>query len=101
MKFQQPNNQQNQMQLKTDDQTLKGVYANNMQVAHNKEEFLIDFMNVFPPVATLNARVILSPGHAKRMIIALTENLKRYEEDYGEIQEAPSISNQGIGFKTE
>ena len=37
----------NQVSIKVDDQTLKGVYANAMQVAHTKEEFIMDFINLF------------------------------------------------------
>ena len=95
----QPNNQQ--LKVKTDDATLKGAYANNMQVAHTKEEFIIDFMNMFPPVATLNARVIVSPGHMKRMLAALAENVKRYEETYGKLEAANAPAEQEMGFKTE
>jgi len=96
----QPNpQQQQQLQIKADDATLRGSYANNMQVAHTKEEFIIDFMNLFPPVATLNARVIVSPGHMKRMLAALTENVKRYEGTYGVIEAATAPDNE-MGFKT-
>jgi len=51
-------------------------------------EFLIDFLNVFPPEGVVNARVIVSPGHLKRMIRALTDNLGRYEGKFGPIVEA-------------
>ncbi len=97
MQSQQQN--QKQLQLKADDATLKGVYTNNMQVAHTKEEFIVDFMNMFPPVATLNARVIVSPGHMKRMLAALAENVKRYEETHGVIEAANAPENE-MGFKT-
>jgi hypothetical protein len=53
----------NQIQVKMDDATLRGVYANMMQVAHNQEEFVLDFMNVLPPTGVVNARIIVSPGH--------------------------------------
>lgn len=94
------NNNQKQLQLKADDATLRGTYSNNMQAAHTKEEFVIDFMNMFPPVATLNARVIVSPGHMKRMVAALQENIKRYEESHGTIEVANSPSSDEMGFKT-
>ncbi|MBU0624932.1 DUF3467 domain-containing protein [Patescibacteria group bacterium] len=97
MQPQQPNQQQ--LQVKADDSTLRGAYANNMQVAHTKEEFIIDFMNLFPPVATLNARVIVSPGHMKRMLAVLTENVKHYEEAFGQIEAATSPDSE-MGFKT-
>ena len=45
-----------------------GVYSNNMIVAHTKEEFFLDFLMVAPPSGTVTARVILSPGHVKRVV---------------------------------
>jgi hypothetical protein len=65
-----------------------GVYANNMMVAHTKEEFILDFMMVTPPVGSVTARVVISPGHMKRMVSALTENLKKYESKFGKLTEA-------------
>ena len=65
-------------------ETLKGgVYANNMFITHTKEEFVLDFMMVTPPVGTVTARVVTSPGHMKRMVAAMTENLKKYEQKFG------------------
>lgn len=89
---------QGQIQIKATDEKLKGEYANIMQVLHTKEEFVLDFMNVFPPTGTLNARIIVSPGHFKRMVVAMTENLKKYEGQFGnvEVSEAPSSA---IGFQ--
>ncbi|MEK7150909.1 MAG: DUF3467 domain-containing protein [Patescibacteria group bacterium] len=90
--------QQNQIQIKVSDLDLKGVYANMMQVAHTQEEFVIDFMNITPPVGVLASRVIVSPGHIKRIIAALTDNLKKYEENFGNVNSA-SEAPQKIGFK--
>ena len=74
--------------IKFPERTLPGVYANQMVVSHTREEFLNDFLNVFPPEGVVNARVIVSPGHLKRMIRALTDNLGRYEAKFGPILEA-------------
>jgi len=63
-----------------------GVYANNMVVAHTKEEFILDFLMVAPPAGTVTARVIVSPGHMKRILEALRENLSKYENTFGTIQ---------------
>jgi hypothetical protein len=95
-------NQQKQMQIKIDDNTLKGAYANAMQVSHSKEEFVLDYMNLSPHqgVGVITSRVIISPGHAKRMIAALSENLKKYEDQFGKIEEASAPNNE-LGFKTE
>jgi len=65
-----------------------GVYANNTVIAHTKEEFVMDFMFVAPPMGSVNARVIVSPGHMKRIISALQDNIAKYEEAFGKIEEA-------------
>ena len=85
--------------IKMRDEVLSGVYSNQMVVRHTREEFLMDFMNLFPPEGIVNARVIVSPGHLKRMIRALSDNLERYENKHGQIieavapQEPPGLSN--------
>ena len=89
---------QQQIQIKASDDKLKGEYSNVMQIIHTKEEFVMDFLNVFPPTGTLNSRVILSPGHFKRMVKAMDENLKKYEEQFGAIPEAEAPKNS-IGFQ--
>ncbi|TAN57173.1 DUF3467 domain-containing protein [Patescibacteria group bacterium] len=74
--------------IKINDEVLKGVYSNTMQVLHTKEEFVIDFMDVFPPNGIVAARVITSPGHMKRIARALQENLAKYETKFGAIEES-------------
>lgn len=93
---QQPQQSQ-QVQIKADDAALKGTYANMMQVAHTKEEFVLDFMNLLPPQGTLVSRVITSPGHLKRIVAALKDNLERYEKQFGNIEQAAG-PEQEIGF---
>ena len=80
--------EQRKLSVKMPESVLPGVYANQMLVSHTREEFLIDFINLFPPAGVVNARVIVSPGHLKRMIRALTDNLSRYETKHGPIIEA-------------
>lgn len=89
--------QANQIQIKATDEKLKGEYSNVMQILHTKEEFVLDFLNVFPPTGTLNSRIILSPGHFKRMVKAMQENLQKYESSFGKLEQ--SAEPKGIGFK--
>lgn len=91
----QEQNQQKQIQIKAKDEVVAGSYANVAQVTHTKEEFVLDFMSVFPPVGNLNSRVIMSPGHFKRMIKAMQENLGKYEQQFGNIEESsqPDVIN--------
>ncbi|MCH8049086.1 DUF3467 domain-containing protein [Patescibacteria group bacterium] len=89
--------QTKQIQIKAQDDELKGKYANLMQVTHTQEEFMLDFFLVVPPQGTLVSRVILSPGHVKRMIKALQENLEKHEAKFGKIKEAEAPEG-ALGF---
>jgi hypothetical protein len=75
-----------------------GVYSNNMIITHTKEEFILDFMMITPPIGSVTARVIMSPGHAKRMLSALKANLDKYESRFGKITEAAEPPKPQIGF---
>jgi hypothetical protein len=88
------------MQVKVSDEVLKGVFANMVQVGHTAEEFILDFMNLFPPQGVLTSRVVVTPQHMKRIVAALEDNLKKYEEQFGKV-EAGSAPSQNIGFRTE
>ena len=80
--------EQRRLPIKFPEGVLAGLYANQMVVAHTRDEFVLDFVNLFPPEGVVNARIIVSPGHLKRMIGALKENLARYEKQYGPVIEA-------------
>jgi hypothetical protein len=81
-----------QVQIKADEKELLGLYSNLAMINHNAEEFTLNFIYVFPnvPQGKLVASVIVSPGHAKRLLRALEENIGRYESQFGAIPEAPA-----------
>ena len=89
-----------QIKIKAKDEDLKGTYSNLMQVLHTKEEFILDFFLISPQQGALASRIIMSPGHLKRMIKALQGNMRKYEEKFGKIEEAkaPSKEETEIGF---
>ena len=89
-----------QIDIKATDEKLAGSYANMMQVSHNREEFIFDFVSLFPPSGQLVARVLVAPAHAKRIMQALDENIKRYESQFEKI-DAAEENKQQFGFKTE
>lgn len=91
------NGQPQQIQLKAKEEDLKGVYSNLMQITHSKEEFVLDFFLTFPPTGILASRVIMSPGHIKRLISALQKNVEMYEGKFGKIEEA-EMPEAKIGF---
>jgi hypothetical protein len=92
-------NEPQQIQVKISDDVLKGVYANLAQIAHSKEEFVIDFMTMMPPQGIVGARVYMNPAHAKRLGHALLDNVKKYEEQFGKIEEGAQQTPE-VGFKT-
>jgi len=55
-------------------------------------------MVLAPPQGTVTARVITSPGHMKRIIKALQENLAKYEASFGKLTEA-ELPQGTIGFQ--
>jgi hypothetical protein len=65
--------EEKKIQIKAKDETLQGKYANVLQVQHSKEEFVLDFMNIYPwqKMGVVTARVITGPGHMKRIYKAL------------------------------
>ena len=77
-----------------------GAYANNMAVTHTKEEFILDFVMIGPRAGAVTARVIMSPGHTKRMIAALQDAMRKYEQRYGSLSPADEPKGH-IGFLKE
>ena len=76
------------IQLQLDDDTAQGMYSNLVVINHTENEFVLDFA-FFPPGAPrakVRARVISSPQHTKRLLKALTKNVEKYEERFGEIE---------------
>lgn len=94
---------QQQIQIKITDDVLKGAYANLVMVGHTKEEFILDFISVSPGQGQgiVTAKVFLVPGHMKRLLAALKDNIAKYETQYGTIAEAEASTPAGIGFRTE
>ena len=80
---------QNQLNIELDETVAEGSYANLAIINHSVSEFVVDFVNVMPgqPKAKVKSRIILTPQHAKRLVKALAENVKRFEENHGEIKD--------------
>ncbi len=69
----------------TDDEISRGRYSNNMLVTHSPEEFIFDWLLNSPSGTHMVSRIIVSPGHVKRIIDALTENMQKYESKFGSV----------------
>jgi len=93
------NQQPQEIKVKINDEQLKGSYANMMRVSHQQDAFVLDFAHITPPEGIVTARVITSPSHLKKMISALQENLRLYEDRFGQVEERGKTEGE-IGFQT-
>ena len=92
-------NNQPQQEIKIADNIPGAEYTNIMQVNHTQEEFTMIFANVAGASGKVVSKVITSPGHMKRIVDALAENIKKYEEQFGTIKPASAPEAQKeIGF---
>jgi hypothetical protein len=85
-----------QMEIELSEEMAEGTYTNLAIITHSNAEFVVDFVRLMPgvPKARVKSRVVMSPLHAKRLLLALGDNLAKYEESFGEID----IQDQGPGF---
>ena len=81
------NQKENQLQLDLSPEIARGVYSNFAIISHSHAEFIMDLSATLPGLdkAQVVSRVILAPEHAKRLILALQDNVMRYEKEYGQI----------------
>ena len=78
-----------QLNIELPEELAEGVYSNLAIISHSHTEFVVDFIRIMPnvPKAMVKSRVVLTPPHAKRLLRALNENVKKYEAQFGVIQE--------------
>ena len=82
----------------------EGNYANLTVITHSTSEFILDFVRVMPGVekAPVKSRIILTPEHAKRLLMSLNENITKYEQIFGEIKiPVPQINPFNVKTKGE
>lgn len=86
------------IQIQADDAVKDGAYCNMAMIAHSPEEFVMDFIFVVPnpPHGKLRSRIVMSASHAKRFVRALQENIVRYEQQFGPINEMPAPNGGGV-----
>ena len=82
------NEKNGQLQIEVKPEVAQGTYSNLAVVTHSPNEFVLDFVSMLPgmPKAEVVSRIILVPEHAKRLAMALQENIMRYEREFGPIQ---------------
>jgi hypothetical protein len=78
---------QNQINIELSEEIAEGTYSNLAIITHSNSEFVVDFIRLMPgvPKAKVKARIVLTPEHAKRLLLALSDNINKYEDMNGEI----------------
>lgn len=84
-------NQQKKLNIELTEDIAEGTYANLAAITHSNAEFIVDFINMMPGAkkAKVKSRIILTPQHAKRLLSALQDNIKKFESHNGPIKETP------------
>jgi hypothetical protein len=79
---------QMQIQIEIDPVTANGMFVNLALVNHTETEFTLDLLYVQPqaPKGTVRARAITTPKHMKRLLLAISDNLAKYEARFGKIE---------------
>lgn len=95
-------NQQNKNQLSIElsPEVAEGTYSNLAIIQHSNAEFIVDFVQVMPgvPKANVKSRIILTPQHAKRLLKALVDNVKKFESQNGVIKELEPMQGIPMNF---
>ena len=93
---------QNQLNIELPEEVAEGIYSNLAIISHSNSEFVLDFIRMVPnvPKAKVKSRVILTPQHAKRLLRALNENVKKFEKQHGTIVEAEQPTPFPMNFNT-
>ena len=88
------NKNKNQINIELNEEVAQGVYSNLAVITHSSSEFVIDFVRVMPgiPKAQVKSRIILTPEHAKRLMLALKDNISKFESVHGPVKDV-----QGAG----
>ena len=75
------------LDIELSEEIAQGNYSNLAIISHSTSEFILDFATMLPglPKARVKSRVVLTPEHAKRLLLSLQENINRYESNVGKI----------------
>ncbi len=91
-----------QLNIELPEEVAEGIYSNLAIIAHSHSEFVLDFIRMMPnmPKAKVKARLILTPQHAKRLLRALADNVKKYEGQFGKIEDSDQTGFPPMNFNT-
>lgn len=87
----------NQIDIELNEEVAQGTYSNLAVITHSSSEFVVDFVRIMPgvPKAEVKSRIILTPEHAKRLMLALQDNIDKFESINGKIRLEEERGGQG------
>ncbi len=90
-----------QINIELDEEVSGGEYSNFVVVTHSPAEFVMDFTRLLPGVkkAKVHSRIIMAPPHAKAFLMALNDNIRKFEDKYGEIKSPGREGFTNFGVK--
>jgi hypothetical protein len=91
---------QNQINIELTEEVAEGIYSNLAMIAHSNSEFVIDFIRLMPgvPKAKVKSRIVITPEHAKRFLLALKDNIDKYETSFGPIKRTEDMPKFPMNF---
>jgi hypothetical protein len=96
------NLKQQRINVELGEKESEGIYSNLALISHSPSEFIIDFARVMPGIqkTKVYARIVMTPAHAKMLLSALDENIKKFEGQFGTIKIfGKEEKEKGIGFQ--
>ena len=103
MKNEQQGPAQQKINIELPPEQAEGTYANLAIITHSPAEFVIDFTRILPgvPKAKVYSRIIMTPQHAKALLLALQDNVQKFEKQHGEIKNQPGGNDEKpFGFQS-
>jgi len=99
--FMDPKKPINQLKIELPENKAEGNYSNFTVISHSGAEFVIDFARIMPgtPKAVVQSRIIMTPIHAKTLLYTLQDNIKKFEDKFGEIKLPETGSEPPFGFQ--
>jgi hypothetical protein len=94
------NQNEQQINIELTEEMAEGIYSNLAVITHSHTEFIADFVQMMPgtPKAKVRSRVLMAPANAKRLMMALMENVQKYEQQFGKIDEGNSNAVPPLNF---
>lgn len=90
----------NQINIELPEEVAEGLYTNLSIITHSTSEFILDFIQLMPgvPKGKVKSRVIMTPENTKKLMLALRDNISKYESMHGKIKNVEQAHGIPLNF---